>query len=49
MDVLGKVILNNIYNATDVAIDLTTMNKGLYLVMIEDENGITTTNKVVVE
>ena len=49
MDVLGKVILNNIYNATDVAIDLTTMNKGLYMVMIEDENGITATNKVVVE
>jgi hypothetical protein len=49
MDVLGKVILNNTYNATDVAIDLTNMNKGLYLVMIEDENGITTTNKVVVE
>jgi hypothetical protein len=49
MDVLGKVILNNTYNAQDVAIDLTTMNKGLYMVMIEDENGITTTNKVVVE
>jgi hypothetical protein len=49
MDVLGKAILNNIYNATDVAIDLTTMNKGLYMVIIEDENGATTTNKVVVE
>jgi hypothetical protein len=49
MDVLGKVILNNTYNAQDVAIDLTTMNKGLYMVMIEDENGATTTSKVVVE
>jgi hypothetical protein len=49
MDVLGKVILNNIYNASSVAIDLTTMNKGLYMVMIEDENGLTTTSKVLVE
>jgi PKD repeat protein len=49
MDILGKVVYSKAVNATSTEVDITGMNKGLYLIMLEDENNKTYSGKIIVE
>ena len=49
MDVIGKTVYSKAAHTKEVEIDLTSMNKGLYLVIIKDEAGNEFSSKVIVE
>ncbi|MES2560888.1 MAG: T9SS type A sorting domain-containing protein, partial [Bacteroidota bacterium] len=49
MDAVGKTVYTKAAQSNEVTVDLTLMNKGLYMVIIKDENGKEYSSKVVVE
>jgi hypothetical protein len=49
MDAIGKTVYAASTSTNEVEVDLTQMNKGLYMVIIKDENGVEYSSKVVVE
>ncbi|AMS26063.1 hypothetical protein AEM51_02605 [Bacteroidetes bacterium UKL13-3] len=49
MDVVGKTVYTKTAQSNKVEVDLTQMNKGLYMVVIKDQNGNEFSSKVVVE
>ncbi|MES2560546.1 MAG: immunoglobulin-like domain-containing protein [Bacteroidota bacterium] len=49
MDVVGKTVYSKTTDSNEVNVDLTSMNKGLYMVLIKDANGNEFSSKVVVE
>jgi PKD repeat protein len=49
MDVVGKTVYNKTTQASELQVDLTDLNKGLYMVIIKDNNGNEFSSKVVIE
>jgi hypothetical protein len=49
MDILGKTVYTKLVNATSTEVDITAMNKGLYMIILEDENNKTYSGKIIVE
>jgi hypothetical protein len=49
IDVMGKTVYTKTTQSNSLEVDLTQMNKGLYMVIIKDENGNEFSSKVVVE
>jgi hypothetical protein len=49
IDVMGKTVYTKTTQSNSVEVDLTQMNKGLYMVIIKDENGNEFSSKVLVE
>ncbi|MES2778430.1 MAG: immunoglobulin-like domain-containing protein, partial [Bacteroidota bacterium] len=49
MDVVGRTVYTKATQSNEVNVDLTTMNKGLYMVIIKDANGNEFSSKVIVE
>ncbi|MES2779990.1 MAG: immunoglobulin-like domain-containing protein, partial [Bacteroidota bacterium] len=49
MDIIGKTVYSQTTQSNEVEVDLTSMNKGMYMVVIKDENGNEFSSKVVVE
>jgi hypothetical protein len=49
MDVMGRKVYQNTQSDTQVDVNLTEMNKGLYLIMMKDESGQEYTAKLIVE
>jgi hypothetical protein len=46
---MGKTVYTKTTQSNSVEVDLTQMNKGLYMVIIKDENGNEFSSKVLVE
>jgi hypothetical protein len=49
MDLVGKTIMDEAASKSIITLDLTTLNKGIYMVVVEDEQGVTTNTKITVE
>ncbi|MES2780588.1 MAG: immunoglobulin-like domain-containing protein, partial [Bacteroidota bacterium] len=49
MDAMGRIVLEKTAQFKEVEVDLTSMNKGLYMVIIKDANGNEYSGKVVLE
>jgi PKD repeat protein len=49
MDMLGKTVYTKRVNTNSTEVDITAMNKGLYMIILEDENHKTYSGKIIVE
>lgn len=49
MDVLGKTVLEHNTEQMTATIDMTSAGKGIYMVIVEDNNGNSYASKLVVE
>jgi hypothetical protein len=49
MDLLGKEVYAQTLNNTQTQIDLTNMNKGLYMIILEDQDKKAYSGKIVIE
>ncbi|MES2780556.1 MAG: immunoglobulin-like domain-containing protein, partial [Bacteroidota bacterium] len=49
MDAVGRMVYQQATQSKEVDVDLTAMNKGLYLVIIKDENGKELTSKIIIQ
>jgi hypothetical protein len=49
MDVLGNIVYNEMVNSNEVTIDITSGSAGVYLMFIEDEDGVVYRTKLVKE
>ncbi|MES2559668.1 MAG: immunoglobulin-like domain-containing protein, partial [Bacteroidota bacterium] len=49
MDAVGKTVYTKPAQSAEVTVDLTTVNKGLYFVIIKDESGKEYSSKIMVE
>jgi PKD repeat protein len=49
MDILGKVVYSQSMKTNNTQVDITNMNKGLYMIILEDDNNKSYSGKIVVE
>jgi PKD repeat protein len=49
MDVVGKVVYTQSVKTSGTQVDISNMNKGLYMIVLEDDNSKTYSGKIVVE
>jgi PKD repeat protein len=49
LDLVGKTIIDKATSESIITLDLSNLNKGIYMVLVEDEQGGTTNTKITVE